>query len=461
MTFSGKFLDFVSKEKIFSKKDRLLVAVSGGLDSVVLASLCAAGEFDFLIAHCNFQLRGEESERDEAFVRRMGERYAVPVYVQKFDTLKFAEENKLSIQVAARHLRYTWFNQLVDGKWRAQPLVSASDPAEKVADLLLTAHHGDDNIETTAMNFFKGTGITGLRAMLPKHGKICRPLLFARRTELLAYAEASGLEWVEDSSNSSEKYSRNKFRHSVLPLIEEIYPKAGENILNNIDRFRDIEILYRQRIDAIISKLVVKTGDESRIPVLKLKQLPAGNSICYEITREFNFSAAQTNEVMELLDAETGKYVESATHRIIRHRNMLIIAPKAPADTVIQVIEESSETVFFDDRKMCISIAIASDVNVSNDADTAFLDADKILFPLILRKRKQSDYFYPLGMRKKKKISRFLSDRKLSLVDKEKVWLIEMDKKLIWVVGFRIDERFKVTEATKRILRIQVFNTAF
>ena len=205
------FRDFIAKERLFSAGDRLLLAVSGGLDSVVLCELMHRAALDFSIAHCNFQLRGAESERDEVFVGQLSQRYGVRVYTERFDTEIYAASNKVSIQVAARELRYRWFEEIVDS-W-AQP-----------AALIITAHHLDDNTETLLMNFFKGTGIAGLRAMLPRQGRIVRPLLFATRAMLQQYAVDQGLEWVEDSSNLSDKYTRNFFRHQVIPLVQKVYP---------------------------------------------------------------------------------------------------------------------------------------------------------------------------------------------------------------------------------------------
>ena len=229
------FRDFIAKERLFSVGDRLLLAVSGGLDSIVLCELMHRGKFNVEIAHCNFQLRGAESDRDEAFVRQLGERYGWEVHIRRFDTEAYATSEKVSIQVAARELRYQWFYEIIDS-W-AQP-----------AAFVITAHHLDDNTETLLMNFFKGTGIAGLRAMLPRQGKIIRPLLFATRAMLQHFAAGEGLEWVEDSSNVEDKYTRNFFRHQVIPLVQKVYPAAVQNLADNISRFREIEWIYRQAI---------------------------------------------------------------------------------------------------------------------------------------------------------------------------------------------------------------------
>src|ERR1022692_619297 len=265
--------------------------------SVVLCELCYESGFEFAIAHCNFQLRGEESERDENFVKGLTEKYYKEILVKKFDTEKYAEKNKVSIQVAARELRYGWFHEIVNGEWS----MGNSEKDSQTSILhspftihhIATAHHLGDSIETLVMNFFKGTGIAGLHGILPKQGKIVRPLLFARKEELKEFAEQNNLQWVEDSSNESDKYSRNYFRHQVIPLIEKIYPKASDNLSGNINRFREVEILYQQSIAQHKKKLLEQKGNEVHIPVLKLKKTEPLKTIIYEIIKEYQFSSSQ------------------------------------------------------------------------------------------------------------------------------------------------------------------------
>jgi tRNA(Ile)-lysidine synthase len=454
MDLPGRFLAFINKEKLFRKTDRLLLAVSGGLDSTVLCHLCYKSGFNFQIAHCNFLLRGEESFRDENFVKGLSEKYHAPFHLRRFDTKAYAEEQKLAIQVAARQLRYSFFSELTGGAWGGIP----ADPALQVADLLLTAHHGDDNVETVLMNLFKGTGISGLRGILPRKEDIVRPLLFARRAELLEFAQAENLDWVEDSSNSSQKYTRNRLRNETLPLLEAVYPAVSENVLDTINRLREVELIYKERIDQLRRKLVKEVGKEIRIPVLALKNLPAAGTLLYEISRDYGFTALQSNEMLALLDAETGKYVGSPTHRMIRHRNLLILTPVSAEESGIQVIDSIGEEVHLVNGRLRLSHCLPA--AVSTDQKSGFFDADKVVFPLILRKRKQGDHFYPLGMRKKKKVSRFLSDLKLPAHEKDACWLLEMDKKIIWVAGMRIDDRYKVTPQTKQVLRIDFISNA-
>ncbi len=457
MSLISNFKSFISTQNLFSPKDKLLLAVSGGMDSVVLCELCNLASFDFAIAHCNFQLRGEESERDEKFVRELAAKYNKEIFVKRFETEKYAVDNKVSVQVAARELRYEWFGEIV-GRW------SMLDDRQKIKptinhpsslNLIATAHHLDDNIETLLMNFFKGTGIAGLHGILPKQGKIIRPLLFATKEELKQFATENNLQWVEDSSNESDKYSRNYFRHQVIPLVKKIYPSAIKNLSSNIDRFRDIEMLYQQSIIQHKKKLLEKRGNEIHIPVLKLKKSEPLKTIIYEIIKDHNFTSHQIDEAINLLDSESGKYIQSSSHRIIKNRNWLIISPNNLKEAQNIIIDEVGNWQLAV-GKLLLDIHPATNHKLQTTNKIAQLDADKIKFPLLFRKWKQGDYFYPLGMKKKKMLGRFFIDNKLSKTDKENISVIEMNKKIIWVVGMRIDDRFKITDQTKNILVISL-----
>jgi tRNA(Ile)-lysidine synthase len=441
MSLLKQFRAFIDREKLFSPKDKLLLAVSGGIDSVVLCELCKQAGFDFTIAHCNFKLRGEESERDAAFVQQLALKYAVPFLVKEFNTEEYAVQNKLSIQEAARKLRYEWFETLTPKGvlWTTH---------------LLTAHHLDDNIETMLMYFFRGTGIQGLKGMLPKQGSVIRPLLFAIRAAIKEFAEEQALNWVEDSSNASDKYSRNYIRHQVVPLLQQIYPGVDGNLAENLHRFADTALLYQQAIDHHKKKLLEIKGEEIHIPVLKLQKSIPLYSIVYEIIKDAGFTAQQTGEVIGLLTSESGKYVQSSSHRIIRNRNWLIIAALQSAQAKTILIEEKDTRLSFAQGNLQLAILSAADYTLKTENATACIDAALVSFPLLLRPWKQGDYFYPLGMKKKKKLARFFIDQKLSRTDKEKVWVIEMNKKIVWVVGMRIDDRFKITNATRQVLQL-------
>lgn len=443
MSLLVRFQDAITKQHLFFRKDKLLLAVSGGVDSVVLCELCRQAGYDFIIAHCNFRLRGEESERDENFVRKLGEKYGVEVKIKGFDTEKSATENKISIQEAARALRYEWFEMLVN------------EELCKETVYLLTAHHGDDNIETLLMNFFRGTGLHGLTGIPVSYGHIKRPLLSFSKEELIQFAKECKLDYVEDSSNLSSKYTRNFFRNEIIPAISKVYPQVKENLQDNINRFKGIEKLYKFSVGQIIEKLCRKKGSEVHIPVKQLMQYD-NRALIYEIISKYGFNEKQVDEVVKLAASDSGKYIESPTlpYRIIRHRHWLILSPVQSAEAGIIVIEEKESNIGFEAGKLQIELSGKKANDRTGSGDTACLDAKGISFPMVLRKWKIGDYFYPLGMKKKKKLSRFFIDQKLSKSEKENTWVIESDKKIIWVLGHRIDERFKITDTTKNTLRL-------
>lgn len=409
------------------------------MDSVALCALAKEEGLDFTIAHCNFGLRGEESERDEAFVRGLGEKYGVEVVVKRFDTEKLAREKGRSIQETARGLRYEWFEEL---------------RKERGFGWTLLAHHANDNIETLLMNFFRGTGLDGLTGIPPvaAHSHCLRPLLSFTRNEIEAYVRERGLDWVEDSSNASDKYTRNYFRNRLLPQVKEVYPRVEENLLDNLQRFRQTQKLYRGLLDKLKEKMVKKTGAEARVSVLELMKY-RDTSLIYEIIRDYGFGEKQVPEVTRLLSSEGGKFIENESWQIIRHGRWLIIAPRKEAATAIAIADVHTTTIF-DGGKLSFRLLPASPPDPHLPANKAWLDASQISFPLVLRKWKQGDYFYPLGLRKKKKLARFFIDQKLSRNRKEEVWVLESNKKIIWILGLRIDDRFKLTDKTKEKIEI-------
>ena len=446
MELLQKFLAYIKKENLFTKNDHLLIAVSGGADSVVLCRLCAAAGLNFSLAHCNFKLRDAESDKDEQFVKKLSEQLGVKLFVKTFDTVSQAKLNKTSIEETARDLRYEWFKQLLlESKTADNPFL-----------FLLTAHHADDNVETVIMNFFRGTGIKGLRGILPKQQQIVRPLLFAKRKDIEEYAFKNGVEFITDSSNASNDYTRNLFRNEILPSVEKIYPEALNNVLRNIERLTAVEYLYEESIEQIKQKLVEKKGDEMHIPVLKLLKVKPLQTVIYEIIKDVGFTAMQVNEVEKLLYSDSGKYIKSDSHIILRNRKWLIISPKTISTQIKNIIiEENAGNILFDEGTLQIYPSAKPEKFVG-DASTVFIDAADLTYPLMLRKWKTGDYFYPLGMTKKKKLSRFLIDIKLSLLQKEKCWVLESNKKIVWVIGYRIDERFKIISSSKQIVKLSL-----
>jgi tRNA(Ile)-lysidine synthase len=430
-----------------TKKDRILVAVSGGMDSVVMAECCMISGLDFGIAHANFQLRGAESERDESFVRQLALKYNKPFFIKKFETKRFSEKEKCSIQVAARILRYDWFKTLIGRD-------------KEHFQFLFTAHHLDDNIETMLIHFFRGTGIKGLAGMPQKNGELIRPLLNISRNRLEDFASSYKLDWVEDSSNVSDDYTRNYFRNQLIPSLRNIYPEINSNLEKNLLRFSEASELYQQAIGLHKKKLFKLNGSEIHIPILLLKKAIPVHTIIYEIIKEYGFSPAQTEELIKLMDSTNGKYIFSSTHRIIKNRNWLIIAPLEETNNTHIIIEHSPAAIIYPQGQLRFSnLSMKESASFSKNPAIAYLDARKIQFPLILRKWKTGDYFYPLGMKKKKKLSRFFIDQKLSKTAKEKIWVLVMDTHIIWVVGHRIDNRFYISNSTDKILLINNVDT--
>ena len=462
MDLLQRFRDFIHRENLFHPSDKLLLAVSGGVDSVVLCELCKQAGFDFAIAHCNFQLRGEESERDENFVRELAKKYGVKVLVKKFDTENYATENKIGIQEAARDLRYNWFKELItyQSSIPDQPHTGSDDSQARshVSGLklhVLTAHHADDNIETALMNFFRGTGLHGLRGIPASSDHLKRPLINFWKEELMEFASANRLAYVEDSSNESSKYTRNFFRNEIIPLITKAYPQVKSNLKDNIHRFGEIQKLYDVAVNELKGKLCKRKNDEVHIPIKQLMSYQ-NEALIFEIISPFGFAEKQIDEVVKLAEAESGKFIQSAAYRIIKFRNWFIIASNSSANSETIVIEEGTKNVQCSMFNVQFSMLENSDLKISALKSIACLDAREIRYPLILRRWKQGDYFYPLGMPKKKKLARFFIDQKLSKTEKEKVWVLEMNKKILWVVGMRIDDRFKVTDKTKSILKISL-----
>ncbi len=419
----------------------ILLASSGGLDSTVLAHLFKANNIPFILAHANFQLRSEESERDEKFVLDLGKRISVQVFIKKFETANYAAINKLSIQEAARELRYNWFSKIIE--------------EEAAINFIATAHHCDDSIETMLMHFFRGTGIEGLTGIPAWHKakKVIRPLLLFTRKELEAYALANEIKFVTDSSNTKDDYTRNYFRNQLIPQLQEVFPKVLDNLQRNLIRFEEAALLYNEAVENQMNKLLLLSGNEYHIPILKWKKTVPLQTITWEIIRKFSFTSAQTNEVIKLLDAENASTIHSATHRIIKNRLWMIIAPLAVEKNTFIVIEKQGSTLFTNGT-IEIKIIVNHAHPISQSLGTEFLDASKIKFPLLLRKWKIGDYFYPLGMTKKKKLSRFFIDAKLSKTEKELIWVLEMDQKIICILGMRIDDRFKYSEKSKELFAI-------
>ena len=439
-----QFTSFFNKPEYQPSQHRFAVAISGGIDSAVLAHLCYLFHFKFILVHCNFQLRGDESERDECFVRELGKKYKVDVLVERFDTKNYAKEHGISIQEAARDLRYNWFNQIIQNK---------------KANYTLLAHHANDNIETVLMNYFRGTGLKGLTGIpeFQERGLCLRPLLHITRKEIEIFANEHQLSWVEDSSNFKDDYTRNFFRLKLIPEIMSVFPQVETNLLKNIERYSASQKLYNQLTQDFINKLGKKvSGNVIQFPVNRLIQYK-DTSLMYEIISKYGFTEKQLPEVVHLLTAESGRYISNNEFRIIKHRHWLIITEVEKTSSIIP-IEKDQKIVLFEKGQLLIETSHSDRIKIVQDQLIAQLDVRNIEWPLFLRKWKPGDYFYPLGMHKKKKIARFFIDQKLSKVDKENTWVLESASRIIWIVGLRIDDRFKISPSTKEVLQLTLSN---
>jgi tRNA(Ile)-lysidine synthase len=436
----SQFKEHWEEKKYALPESPVLLAVSGGADSMVMADLFLRAGLVFAVAHCNFGLRGDASELDEQFVKDWCALNNIQFHSVKFDTKQKAAAWKTGTQETARMLRYEWFETIRKEHSYAK---------------IVTAHHANDNVETLLINLLKGTGISGLHGIRPENGKIVRPLLFATKEMLSAYLQEYDIAYREDASNASDDYLRNAVRHNIVPVIRQWFPNAITNVNESIGRFAEAEILYRKAVEQERKKLMEKRGQDHYIPVLKLKHHQPVATIVYELLHPFGFTPGQIPDILNLLTAESGHYVSSATHRIIRNRDFLIITA-IPAESADFIVVEAAPCTI-NTGKYHYSFAIRDKPKViSADANEAYLDLAEIAFPLLLRKWRTGDYFYPFGMKmKKKKISRLLIDEKVPLHEKEEIRIVECNKRIAWVSGIRPDERFKVRDSTDKVLVVR------
>lgn len=470
-------LNHIKKEKLFSSTEKVLLTVSGGIDSVLMCELFHKAGLNFGIAHCNFQLRAEESDDDETFVNTIAEKYNVPFHYIKFNTSLYAKKNKVSIQIAARDLRYQWFEDI---------------RKEYKYNYIATAHHQDDSIETFFINLIRGTGISGLHGILPKHGRIIRPMLFTTKNEIEVYVKKHKLKYREDSSNASDKYVRNKIRHYVTPVLKELNPGFENTFNKTINHLREVELIYKNDIETKRSKIVKQEKNNILISIKQLKKLQPIATYLYEFLKPYHYNESTVEEIVLALDGESGKQFFSNTYRLIKDREFLIIEQRKENQEIRSKKQElrikSQETgiknqelrnkkpdpgldtkdseikVLINQKAIdldSLKLSFKSEVNnlateIQKSASIAYLDLEKLEFPLEIRKWQKGDVFYPFGMKGKKKLSDFFIDKKLSLNQKENAWLLTSKGKIAWVIGQRIDNRFKITEKTRKIYIVKL-----
>jgi tRNA(Ile)-lysidine synthase len=434
----AKLQQHIHQKFSFLKEKKLLIAISGGVDSVVLTHLFYQLNFDISLAHCNFNLRGAASDKDEYFVKELGKKLTLKTFSVSFETEKYATKNQLSTQVAARNLRYDWFQELTNAH---------------LFDFVITAHHADDNLETFLINLTRGTGLEGFTGIPEINHTIVRPFLIFSRDEIETYATENNIDWREDKSNASNKYLRNKIRHQIVPILKEINPTLLESFQKTTEYLQGSQ----QIIDASIAhfkKNIIEVLENGtlKIDIAQLQETTNPKAYVYQLLKEFGFT--EWNDVTHLLTAQSGKEVVSKTHRLLKDRNFLLLSEikKIDKNTAYQIAENTLEIT------IPLHLKFEKVAKATSESKTAiFVDLEKIVFPLVLRKWQHGDFFYPKGMQGKKKISKYFKDKKLSLIDKENTWLLCSENNIVWVVGKRQDHRFLVTKSTISILKIILF----
>lgn len=433
----SKFQDHIVSRFPFLESKKLFLAVSGGLDSMVLLHLMKQLPYEIAVLHCNFQLRGLESFGDQEFVQKYCNQNDIPFFTTQFDTKAFAEDYKLSTQVAARELRYSWFYELLE---------------EENFDYILTAHHADDNLETFIINLTRGTGLEGLTGIPEENERIIRPLLPFSREEILKYAEENNIEWHEDSSNASNKYLRNKIRHDLVPILKEINPNFLDAFQKTQSYLQESQEMVEDASIMIYQQVAKEEGEDIHFDLNQLKKLPNYKSYLYQWLNEFGFTA--WNDIYDLVKGQSGKQVLSSAFRLLKNRETLILSPLSEelVNEEFEIQENDTEVNFPLKLRLCNVDHISIESNKA-----IFVDSEKIRFPLILRKWNEGDVFHPFGMQgKSKKVSKLFKDEKLSLIEKEKTWILSSEDQIVWVVGLRQDERFKIENTTNNILKIEL-----
>lgn len=431
-----RFIEYSKQQKLFTAGTRVLLAVSGGIDSMVMAFLFREAGTDHAIAHCNFSLRGAESDGDEKFVISYARKRKIECFNTRFDTLGYAASKHISVQMAARELRYSWFDTLIE---------------KEGFDSVAVAHNLNDNIETFFINLLRGTGLNGLTGMSPRNNNIIRPLLFATRSEIESFATREKIKFREDSSNAEVKYTRNRIRISVLPEIEKVNANSVAAITETMTHLNSSAKLVDIYIERLHSELFRPTSNGIEAGVIELRSLIPASPHIYELFKRYGLSSQQTEEMITLLDSSPGRYILTSTHRLLMDRGRIIITVRSddhPPSYVFSSIDEMRLSGLFADLR----ITGPADDPLPQSRLTACIDLSLVDFPVTVRHWEPGDRFVPLGMSQLKKISDFLIDLKVPLTEKEKVLLLLSGNKVMWVMGYRIDDRFRISDSTERVL---------
>jgi tRNA(Ile)-lysidine synthase len=435
----SQFLVYAKKRQLWREGDRILLSVSGGVDSMVMVHLFRRAKLNFAIAHCNYQLRGDASDGDQSLVEKTAEADGIPCFVRKFNTSDYASKHGISIQMAARILRLSWTEELL----RAHGYASCA-----------TAHHLNDSLETVLFNLARGTGIAGLHGIQSRRGHFIRPMMFTGRSDIEAYAKQYDIAWREDASNATVKYSRNMIRHRIMPVLKEINPNLERTFADTLERLEAAEKVYEAHIAALKVHLFREQGDVVHISKKHIATLMAPAVELYELLRPFGFRLQQSQDIVSALYGTPGSIFESDSHIANIDREDLIVKRKSDRLPKTIVLEAPAEEVKVAGGHLRIRPVPADHFHPSADPYKEFFDADTIKYPLTIRKWLPGDTFHPLGMRGKKKVSDFMIDEKIALTLKTEIPVLACPKGIIWIIGHRIDDRFKVTDKTKKILNI-------
>lgn len=431
-----QFQNHIQTQFPFLQESKFFIAVSGGVDSMVLVDLFRKLQYDFSILHCNFNLRGDESEAETQFLKTYCAEHQIPNKVQYFDTESYAKQHKLSTQLAARELRYNWFKDEI---------------SKNEFDYLLTAHHLDDQVETFLINFTRGTGLEGLTGIPEQNQYIIRPLLPFSRAEILTYAQKNNVVWKEDSSNASDKYLRNKIRHDVIPVLKELNANFLSSFQNTLHFLNQSNELVQDASHLVYKQMVKENSNGFAIELQQLTTFKNYKSYLFQWLNKYGFTA--WDDIYDLVTAETGKKVMSTNYTILKDRESLLLFKNETDKSEHFFITNSNETL-----KFPLNVAVCKADNILKlNNNSIFVDEDKIQFPLVIRKRVEGDYFYPSGMLGKKKVSKYYKDEKLSFLDKENQWLLTSNNEIVWIIGKRADQRFLADETTTKILKIELF----
>lgn len=433
------FKTFNNSEALLHPDDRILIAVSGGVDSMVLTDLIHKLGYNLGVAHVNFQMREKGSDLDEQLVAETAAKLKVPFYVTRFDTVDYANEKGISTQMAARDLRYQWFSELKE-----------KHGYQKIA----TAHHINDVLETMLLNLTKGTGIAGLHGILPKRDSTVRPLLFADKELIINYAKNTGLMWREDPSNESNHYQRNIIRNQVVPILRLINPSLEEATRNTSEIIRSVEKHYLKSIDIMRKHMLKVEGQHILIKKEDLKLIEA--PILSDLIKGYGFNYAQCKSLLGEAVGQSGRLFQSASHTLNIDRDHVFITPRNLDLPEVVIPEVPVNSLIIEEKEWNFSQQKLKEYTIRNDSLLGAFDLGKLVFPLIVRKWQPGDRFYPLGMHHSKKLSDFLIDTKVPMNFKERVQVLVSEGNIVWVVGHRIDNRYKVTEETKYVLEIEI-----